>query len=454
MQEFMRLLDELKAVKTGDKKSDYADLLWQINDRMELILAHFGFDPDSVETVDLFKESSDVRLEKLKARIQKQKEEPAASLVDAVNGGIKLINQMIEQRFGAYVNTSFNMVRRVFEVEIHMNIWGESSLQSKPSERLKFNELLQQLREEGFILETGKSHRQNHVRLVDMTQNRQLLESSLTEMFNGRGIQYEVRGDEITEIKFIVRPQDLPLEKVPDDKENEKPYTTDLSEDEVTELTHEISNTKGAVSMLSYDQGNRSVYLSVLRSCVSQIEEIMGCEDLSICRGVRDEHRAEREKNLEIHRLEQQAQAETISLLKDEAFYEDIQKALSRYVGIELAPLRLSEFYIREWNSVEMTLAQNRMPYRDSYEGHLDCIFLERDRYSAAIFEKYQVEYICSLLRAALPSVELVSAKGDYRQDTPLLEQMTFRLNDPCDFVELMKHVPEKKPDEDDSLWM
>lgn len=449
MQVFVSLLDELKGAKVGDKKSDYTDLLWKINDRMELILAHFGFDPTKVQSTSLFKETSDVRLTKVKARIQKQKEEPAAALVDAVNGGIKLINQLVEDKYQVFTKASFNMARRVFEVELAFNIWGESSSISKPSGQKAFEQLVLGLTEEGYII---KKSRRRHMQLVDMTQNRTLVEDALTKMFQAHGIQYEVYGDEIRRITFIVRPKDLPIGDRKAAKAQEKVFTTELTEDETSELARELSMVRSTAAMLSLNGNDQNMYLTILRSSLSRIEEIMGADDLSICRDLKAEHRAEREKNMEIHRLEEQAQAETLSLLKETELCDDVQRGLYRYVGAVLNPLRLCEFRIGEWNVVEFSLEPNRMPVRGVYEGHLDCITVDQER-DAAIFRESQVDYIASLLREALPSVELVSVEVDYSHSMPLLNKMKFRLNDPADFVILMKNVPEKAVGDDEDMF-
>ena len=171
MQVFLNLLEQLKQAKAGDKKSCYADILWQINDRMELILAHFDFSSDPDVSTPLFRESTDTRLSKVEERLRLQQNDPAAAFVDAVNGGINIIEQLLDDRFKVYTQTSFNMTRGVFEVSLGLNIWGTSSRGDTPSKQKAFHDLLEDLREEGFVIDT----KEIHARLYDMTQNRSLM---------------------------------------------------------------------------------------------------------------------------------------------------------------------------------------------------------------------------------------------------------------------------------------
>lgn len=445
MQVFLNLLEQLKQAKAGDKKSCYADILWQINDRMELILAHFDFSSDPDVSTPLFRESTDTRLSKVEERLRLQQNDPAAAFVDAVNGGINIIEQLLDDQFKVYTQTSFNMTRGVFEVSLGLNIWGTSSRGDTPSKQKAFHDLLEDLREEGFVIDT----KEIHARLYDMTQNRSLMEAALDKMFHAKGIQYEIREDFINEIHFIVRPEDIPVPV--EEKENLPSRLSDeLDEDDVYQLMKEVNMAKSSLSMLTLDAKNQNLYLSTLRYNICNMEEIMGCEDLSICRDIKSEHRIEREKNLQIQALEKQAQVNSIGLLKDRNLMEKISTGFARFVRIQLAPLFLKEFTIQNWNVVEFTLGPNRMPLRGPYEGKLDCIQTEEGHMPAAIFTESQLRYIETLMQKALPSVELVSAEAVFRRRTsPLINQIKFRLNDPADFAELLRHLPPKDGQED-----
>lgn len=448
MQVFLNLLDQLKQAKAGDKKSGYADLLWQINDRMELIMAHFSFDPDDDKKyVPLFRESTDVRLAKLEERIRCQKEEPAAAFVDAVNGGIRIIDDALDNRFKVFTKISFNMHRRIFEVELGLNIWGS---ENTPSKKAEFAHLLDELQNEGFEINIKGSH----PRFYDTEQNRSLMEHALTQMFEARGIRYEIYNGYIDKICFIVRPENVSVTAADDSpKEKLKKESDVLSEDEVYELQKEISTAKSAPSMMVLDKENQNLYIGTLRYNICHMEEIMGCEDLSICRDIKRQHREEREKNQRIWAIEKEAQKDAVKMLKDREFVESIPIGLARFVRIKLSPLFLDEFNIKDWNVVEFSLGPNRMPCRGPYKGVLDCFQVEDDRMPAAVFSEKQIQKVLDLLHGALPSAELISAEADFRHSTPLISKLEFRLNDPKDFAELMRHLPEKDGNEEYDLF-
>lgn len=445
MQVFLNLLEQLKQAKAGEKKTAYADLLWQINDRMELILAHFNFSSAPDVSTPLFRESTDTRLSKVKERLRLQQNDPAAALVDAINGGINIIEQLLDDRFKVYTQTSFNMTRGVFEVSLGLNIWGTSSRGDTPSKQKAFRDLLKNLREEGFVIDT----RDIYARLYDMAQNRTLIEAALDKMFHAKGIQYEIRDDFINEIHFIVRPENIPS-PVEEKEDLPRKLSDELDEDDVYQLIKEINMAKSSLSMVTLDAKNQNLYLSTLRYNICNVEEVMGGEELSICRGIKNEHRAEREKNLQIQAMEKQAQVNSIGLLKDRNLMEKIMTGFARFVRIQLAPLFLKELTIQNWNVVEFTLGPNRMPLRAPYEGKLDCIQTEEGHMPAAIFTESQLRYIETLMQKALPSAELVSAEADFRRRTlPLINQIKFHLNDPADFAVLLRHLPPKDDQED-----
>lgn len=248
---------------------------------------------------ELFRYTTDERLNQIKEKIKKAKENPEFVIQEVVKEKMDLFRKFIAKYHIGFVKDAKLLTNGYIQVELPCLITSSSTSEKAFSKQKVFEMQLDFLKENGFMLDYNKNH---GVFLTNCEQNFKAITKLLKDR-GGKHIRILTREKEIDEITFLVSFADL-------DNFNTEPIsfelevTNHLNSDEIAEAQKTIREILSTASSLDF-VGDKmtNVCGSLIESYFSRLCEIFNF-DGEVRKNKTSKFIDERNKNIEIQNLE------------------------------------------------------------------------------------------------------------------------------------------------------
>lgn len=281
--------------------------------------------------IELFRYTTDERLDQIKAKIEKAEEHPEFVIQEVIKEKMDIFRKFLAKYHIGFVKEAKLLSSGFIQVELPCMIISSFASEKAFSKQKVFEMQLDFLKENGFVL----NHEKNYGNfLVNCEQNINAITKLLKDR-GGKHIQISTWEKKVDKVIFIVSLADL-------DNFNEEPINFELEEtnhlnaDEVAEANKMIREIFGTVSTLNF------VGDKMINTCGSLVESYFSrlCEIFNFNGTVRKNKTSkisdERNKNIEIHNLENSV-ADYLSPEKVMEFFKTIEKTISNFTCEKIA---------------------------------------------------------------------------------------------------------------------
>ena len=427
------------------KKSDYHDIVAVCDKVIDEYLNSIGY--VYTEPVNLFRFSTDERLEQIETKKRLAEANPESALQEVVKLQLAALDNFLKKYHIGFCQEATISEYGTVHVSMPCLITCPIATDKKVSARKTFEMQLAFLKNEGFVLKTGKH---SGPYLVNCEQNMRLI----TELLSSRGckgLEFRIRDDKIDKIKFVINVVDL-HNMDEDTSKISLAVSEELNADEIAgikKLCSEMGFAESSVFCLGKDMS--STCGSLIESYFSDICKIVGYSGV-ISQRVEARHKDSREKNQRIRDIENEI-GTLVSPENIKGYLSDIQTRLNSMSAKNIC------FSARDFNvdryglvNVKFRYITNPIMYMVSncmdeatLKDNFNMNYGNRDDETLYMVDDYENKIkIENILKKFIPSINLKSFSVDKRDGAYVITEFTAFIDNILDLFNLEKGAEEE----------